>query len=370
MSQKQYYIGVMSGTSLDGVDVALTEISETDITLIESHVHPIPEGLKQRIFSVCEGQPTSVKTMGELDHDLGVLFADSVNALLETSSIEAHRITAIGCHGQTVFHQPLGGTRFTMQLGDANLIATQTGIDTIADFRRKDMALGGQGAPLVPAFHQWLYKGKESTIVILNIGGIANISVLHPTHPLTGYDTGPGNMLMDAWCHKHTGQPYDKEGAFAHSGNVIPTLLTQFMLDPYFSLASPKSTGRELFNLNWLNQFDDVAQFKPEDIQATLLELTASSIALEVDKQRLGGEPTLLVCGGGAMNSALMKRLEGLLPNWHVKDTNSTGVNSEFMEAMAFAWLAQRRIHGLPSNAPSVTGAHRLASLGVIYPAD
>ncbi|MDP2573942.1 anhydro-N-acetylmuramic acid kinase [Vibrio penaeicida] len=367
MNQNQYYIGVMSGTSLDGVDVALTEISESDISLIKSYVHPMPIELKQRVLALCEGQPASVKTIGELDHDLGALFADSVNALLKTTSIEKQDIAAIGCHGQTVFHQPTGDTRFTMQLGDANIIASQTGIDTIADFRRKDMALGGQGAPLVPAFHQWLYESQESTTVILNIGGIANISVLPPTSPLIGYDTGPGNMLMDAWCQKHTGQPFDKGGAFASSGKVNPALLAQFMSDPYFSLASPKSTGRELFNLSWLNQFDGITHLEPEDIQATLLDLTASSIALEVDKQIFGDEPTLLVCGGGAMNPVLMSRLNEFLPTWHVKDTKNTGVDSEFMEAMAFAWLAQRRVHALPSNAPEVTGARQLASLGVIY---
>ncbi|CCN48001.1 Anhydro-N-acetylmuramic acid kinase [Vibrio nigripulchritudo MADA3029] len=369
-NQNEYYIGVMSGTSLDGVDVALVEISESDITLIDSYVHPMPPELKQRVLSVCEGQTTSVKAIGELDHDLGKLFAKSVNTFIEAKELSSESIRAVGCHGQTLFHQPDTTPRFTMQLGDANLIAVETGIDTVADFRRKDMALGGQGAPLVPAFHRWLFSSGDSTAVILNIGGIANISVLHPTHPTVGYDTGPGNMLMDAWCFKHTHSPYDKDGQLARSGKVVPALLNQFLSDAYFELPSPKSTGRELFNLNWLGQFESVNHHTIEDVQATLLELTAASVAQEVEKHISGIAPTMLVCGGGAMNPVLMERLGTLLPDWTVADTKDRGIDSEFMEAMAFAWLAHRRIYGLPSNLPEVTGASKPASLGVIYPSN
>ncbi len=370
MNFNELYIGVMSGTSMDGVDTALVEIKENQVRLIAHDDYPMPGEVKQALLSVCTGQSTNLKTIGELDHQLGHLFADAILQLLDKSGYSAGQIRAIGNHGQTVFHQPTGEYPFTTQLGDANIIAVKTGIDTVADFRRKDMALGGQGAPLVPAFHKSIFSMQGSATVVLNIGGIANISVLHPELPVNGYDTGPGNMLMDAWCEKHTGQGFDKNARFALQGTVNQALLEQLMREPYLTLPAPKSTGRELFNINWLQSRLANHQLNAEDVQRTLCEYSALTIANEVEKFTCGTAPQLLVCGGGARNPLLMQRLADLLPDWHVTTTNEKGVDSDYMEAMAFAWLAQRRIHGLPSNLPEVTGASRLASLGVLYPKD
>ena len=364
---KQLYIGVMSGTSMDGVDTALVAIEGNHIELIAHHDTPMPQALKQRLMSVCIGQQTNLVEIGELDHLLGHLFADAVNQLLEQSGYQASHIRAIGNHGQTVYHQPSGNTPFTLQLGDANIIATVTGIDTIADFRRKDMALGGQGAPLVPAFHRTIFQSQDSNIVVLNIGGIANISVLPVSGSVLGYDTGPGNMLMDAWCLKHTGKGFDKDAQFATQGQVSQPLLDTLLNDPYFALQAPKSTGREYFNLAWLETHLVTHDLLAHDVQKTLCELSAQTIANEVKRFTKGPNPQLLVCGGGARNPLLMKRLEQLLTDWQVSSTSSKGVDSDYMEAMAFAWLAARRMDGLPSNLPEVTGASKLASLGVMY---
>ncbi len=370
MNFNELYIGMMSGTSMDGVDTALVEIKDDQVRLIAHDDYPMPGEIKQALLSVCTGQSTNLKAIGELDHQLGHLFADAIMQLLDKSGYSAEQIRAIGNHGQTVFHQPTSKYPFTTQLGDANIIAVKTGIDTVADFRRKDMALGGQGAPLVPAFHKHIFAVQDSTNVVLNIGGIANVSVLHPQKPVTGYDTGPGNMLMDAWCEKHTGQGFDKDAGFALQGTVNQALLGQLMQEPYLTLSAPKSTGRELFNIDWLQSRLANHQLNAADVQRTLCEYSAVTIANEVEKFTYGTAPQLLVCGGGARNPLLMQRVADLLPDWHVTTTNEKGVDSDYMEAMAFAWLAQRRIHGLPSNLPEVTGASRLASLGLLYPKD
>lgn len=367
---KQLYIGVMSGTSLDGIDTALVEIDQGQVRLLASHQSPMPETLKQQVLAICLGQATDLVTIGQIDHQLGVLYAQAVIALLDKSGYSAEQITAIGNHGQTVYHQPSGDTPFTTQLGDANIIAALTGIDTIADFRRKDMALGGQGAPLVPAFHQSIFGSTDSSVVVLNIGGIANISVLRPEQAVVGYDTGPGNMLMDAWCHKHCHQPFDKDALFAQQGQVDQTLLTKFLSEPYLQAQAPKSTGRELFNLPWLEALLADDCLSPADVQRTLCEFSAQSIANEVRQYQQGEQPELLVCGGGAHNPLLMQRLQALLPDWQVMSTDDKGVDSNNMEAMAFAWLAYRRMHNLPSNLPDVTGASKAVALGVMYFAD
>lgn len=371
MDHKELYIGVMSGTSMDGVDTALVSIEDTGITLLAHDEFPMPDDIKARLLEVCIGQKTDLIAIGELDHQLGHLFADAVLQLLDKSGTPASSVTAIGNHGQTVFHQPTGDSPFTMQLGDANIIAAKTQIQTVADFRRKDMALGGQGAPLVPAFHHTIFHPRDSSVVVLNIGGISNISVLRPNHPTLGYDTGPGNMLMDAWVDKHTGEKFDRDAQFALKGQLNQALLEQLLSESYLSQLPPKSTGRELFNLPWLEQ--QLTEFKylaAEDVQRTLCEYTALTIANEVGTYRLGNQPALYVCGGGTRNPLLMKRLAELLPSWDVDSTTSKGVDADYMEAMAFAWLAQRHVHRLPSNLPEVTGARRAASLGVLYRAD
>ncbi|MGR5063328.1 anhydro-N-acetylmuramic acid kinase [Photobacterium sp. DNB22_13_2] len=373
---RELYIGVMSGTSLDGVDTALvafdSESHQSSMPeLLATDAYPMPEALKSALLDVCIGQATNLKLIGQLDHQLGHLFADAVNQLLEKAEVKASAVTAIGNHGQTVYHQPDGDYPFTMQLGDANIVAAKTGITTVADFRRKDMALGGQGAPLVPAFHKGLFSELDSTTVVLNIGGIANISVLQPEQPVIGYDTGPGNMLMDAWVYLHHGQKYDKCGVLAASGTVNQPLLTKLMADPYLSRSYPKSTGREHYNLPWLEgQLNGLVDAVSEqDVQATLLQFTAQTIAEQVACFTIGEQPRLLVCGGGVNNPILMSRLAELLPAWLVANTRDAGIDPDYMEAMAFAWLARQRIHGQPSNVPEVTGAAELASLGVIYPA-
>lgn len=374
MTTKEIYIGVMSGTSMDGIDTALVSIENDTIQLLAANEYPMPSPLKQRLLDICLGQSTNLKEIGILDHQLGHLFADAVLKLLEVSNYAADQITAIGNHGQTVYHQPTSDTPFTIQLGDANIIAAKTGIDTVADFRRKDMALGGQGAPLVPAFHQFLFPCTDSSVVILNIGGIANISVLRPDQPVIGFDTGPGNMLMDAWCSKHRDAPFDQDAQFALQGKIDHRLLTTLLSEPFLALPPPKSTGRELFNLPWLettiSNLNLTSPITHADVQRTLCEYTAITIVDQVKLYQYGSKPQLLVCGGGARNPLLMSRIAELLPNWQVDTTESQGVDSDNMEAMAFAWLAQRCIHKQPSNLPDVTGATRLASLGVLYPKD
>lgn len=367
MKSIERYIGVMSGTSMDGVDTALVEMDGNQIRLLAHADFPMPEDLKQRLLNICIGQSTNVQEIGELDHLLGYLFADAVIALLAQSGYQACDIRAIGCHGQTVFHQPNGNTPFTMQLGDANIISSKTGIDTVADFRRKDMALGGQGAPLVPAFHDTIFKSTDSSVVVLNIGGIANISVLRPQQKVLGYDTGPGNMLMDAWCFEQTGHKFDDNGMWARSGKVHQPLLERLNQEPYLALNAPKSTGRELFNLPWLQQILAEFSLAAEDVQRTLCEYTALTIATQVAHYQCGPAPELLLCGGGARNPLLVERLQAHLAHWRIMPTSDKGVDSDYMEAMAFAWLAQRRLHNLPSNLPEVTGASALASLGVVY---
>ncbi len=361
------YIGVMSGTSLDGVDVVLAAIDDRMVAQQASYLHPIPPAIRQAVLGMCQGQAVTLSQVGELDAQLGNLFAEAVLGLLEKAGIAAEEVTAIGCHGQTVWHQPKGDTPFTMQLGDNNRIAAMTGITTIGDFRRRDMAWGGQGAPLVPAFHQALLAHPTEQRMILNIGGIANLSLLLPGQPIRGYDTGPGNMLMDAWIAQQQGLSYDKDAQFACQGHVDLTLLQHMLSDPYFSEPAPKSTGREYFNVAWLEQqLASVQPLPPEDVQATLAELTATTIADQV--QLAGGCDRLLVCGGGARNPLVMARLSAMLAGTEVSTTDAFGVSGDDMEALAFAWLAFRTLSGQPGNLPSVTGASRETVLGAIYP--
>ncbi len=373
----ELYIGLMSGTSLDAVDAVVVSIDEKSTHLIESFQHPIPDDLRQQLLAICTGQNTTLPEVGLIDHKLGKLFAAAVKELLAHAQLLPEQITAIGNHGQTVFHQPCGDSPFTMQLGDANLIAALTGIDAIADFRRMDIALGGQGAPLVPAFHQYLFQQHDSTTVVLNIGGIANISVIPPNYqkdaPVTGFDTGPGNMLMDAWCEKNTGYKYDQDARWAKQGKTDLTLLDQLKSDPYLAMPPPKSTGREHYNLKWLEQqltnLPSVQTLPAQDIQRTLCEFTAISIAQQVQNYKQGQDCELLVCGGGANNPLLTELIELHLPDWRVLPTADRGIPGDYIEAMAFAWLARQRVHNQPGNLPAVTGARCQASLGAFYPA-
>ncbi|MGE4801304.1 anhydro-N-acetylmuramic acid kinase [Yersinia hibernica] len=361
------FIGVMSGTSLDGVDVVLAAIDERMVAQQASHCHPMPLSLKNDILGMCQGQSTTLSAVGKLDAQLGILFAEAVLALLDKQGLTTQDITAIGCHGQTVWHEPLGEPGFTIQLGDNNRIAAMTKIATVGDFRRRDMAYGGQGAPLVPAFHHALLAHATERRMVLNIGGIANLSLLLPDLPVRGFDTGPGNMLMDAWIWRNRALPYDKDAAWALSGRVNQPLLELLFSDPYFAKPAPKSTGREYFNAGWLDkQLTQFPGLKSEDIQATLAELTALSIAEQV--QLAGGCERLLVCGGGARNPLVMSRMSTLLPGTEVCVTDDFGVSGDDMEALAFAWLAFRTLSGKPGNLPSVTGASCETILGAVYP--
>ncbi|HKS32682.1 MAG TPA: anhydro-N-acetylmuramic acid kinase [Enterobacteriaceae bacterium] len=363
------YIGVMSGTSLDGVDVVLAAIDETMVAQQASLSWPIPIALKEAILGVCQGQQLTLSQLGQLDTRLGRLFADAVQALMDEQKLKPEDVVAIGCHGQTVWHEPVGNAPHTMQIGDNNQIVARTGVTVVGDFRRRDMALGGQGAPLVPAFHEALLAHPVERRMVLNIGGIANLSLLIPGQPVRGFDTGPGNMLMDAWIWRQCAKPYDHDARWACSGKVIIPLLQVMLSDPYFAAPAPKSTGREYFNMGWLEQ--QMAHFPglaAQDVQATLAELTAMTISEQV--QLSGGCEKLLVCGGGGRNPLVMSRLAALLPGTEVDTTDKAGISGDDMEALAFAWLAWRTLAGQPGNLPSVTGASEASVLGAIFPAN
>ncbi|QIU89021.1 anhydro-N-acetylmuramic acid kinase [Yokenella regensburgei] len=363
------FIGVMSGTSLDGVDVVLAAIDEHRVAQLASLSYPIPAQLKEGILAICQGQQLTLSQLGRLDTQLGRLFADAVLALMNQERLLAEDIVAIGCHGQTVWHEPTGAAPHTMQIGDNNQIVARTGVSVVGDFRRRDMALGGQGAPLVPAFHDALLSHPAERRMVLNIGGIANLSLLVPGLPVRGYDTGPGNMLMDAWIWRRRGLPYDKDAEWANSGKVNLSLLQDMLSDPWFALPAPKSTGREYFNLSWLErQLARHPNLQAQDVQATLTELTAVTISEQVLLS--GGCERLLVCGGGSRNPLLMSRLSALLPGTEVTTTDEAGISGDDMEGLAFAWLAWRTINGLPGNLTSVTGASEASVLGAIFPAN
>lgn len=363
------YIGVMSGTSLDGVDVVLAAMDDNMVAQQASLSYPIPIALKEAILAICQGQQLTLSQYGQLDTRLGHLFADAVLALMAQENLSASDIVAIGCHGQTVWHEPDSEAPHTLQIGDNNIVAARTGVTVVGDFRRRDMALGGQGAPLVPAFHQALLADPLERRVVLNIGGIANLSLLCPGLPVKGHDTGPGNMLMDAWIWHQRGKPYDKNAEWASSGKISLPLLQEMLSDPWFALPAPKSTGREYFNYAWLErQLARHPGVSAVDVMTTLTELTAVTISEQVLLS--GGCERLLVCGGGSRNPLLMARLAALLPGTEVSTTDEAGVSGDDMEGLAFAWLAWRTLAGLPGNLPAVTGAREATVLGAIFPAN
>lgn len=361
------YLGLMSGTSVDAIDAVLARF-EPSFELIARHSTPIPPSLKQRILTLAGEGKHSIDDLGALDRRLGELFAETANELIKLSGVPRGKISAIGSHGQTIRHRPDIG--FTLQIGDPSCISELTGITTIADFRRRDVAAGGQGAPLVPAFHQWLFHSDEEDRVIVNIGGMANITCLCADRdkPVTGFDTGPGNALLDEWIHCNLGKSYDSEGLWAGSGNVVDTLLTSMLNERYFDKAAPKSTGRELFNRGWvethLSHLPQVPD--PEDIQATLAELTARTIALEIQRLPLN-TPRLFICGGGAHNRDLIARIGRILPDSNLTSTAELNLDPDWVEASAFAWLAWRAKRKQSGNLPAVTGAKGERVLGAIY---
>jgi len=363
-----HYIGLMSGTSVDGIDAALVSIPVNgQLALLATHQHPFPAVIRNAIQALMQPGPNEIEREGEMDVQMGHLFAEATHALLAKSGISASSIRAIGSHGQTIRHRPHAAHPFSRQIGNPSVIAEETGITTVADFRSRDLAAGGEGAPLVPAFHRWLFHKPGTRRAIVNIGGVANITWLPASenNAVLGFDTGPGNTLLDQWIARHRNEPYDRDGTWAASGRVQKDLLAQLMAEDYFAKAPPKSTGREYFNLAWLEQ-QLVGILAPEDIQATLAELTAVSIAqgLKLLPDKVG---EIYLCGGGTHNSHLVARLRALLPDISVATTEILGLDPDWVEAAAFAWLAHRTLAGHAGNIPSVTGARHPVLLGGIY---
>jgi len=367
MTIEGYYIGLMSGTSMDSIDAALIRIGNRQLHTIATHSHPWPEKLRQRLLKLRMEPRVSLKELGELDVLCGRTFATATERLLESSGLPATEIAAIGSHGQTLYHHPHPPAPFSMQVGDPNIIAQRTGITTVADFRRRDMAAGGQGAPLVPLFHQEVFRHPSSNRAILNIGGIANLTLL-PAHggPVQGFDSGPGNCLMDQWCMLKLDQPFDRNGYWANQGQADEGLLSTLLQDPYFEQPPPKSTGTEYFSLQWLERhLQAFPELAAEDIQATLLALTAESIADAIDRWAPKTRE-VLVCGGGSHNQRLMMLLEKALGPIELSTTERAGIHPDWVEAIAFAWLAARTLAGETGNLPSATGATESVILGAI----
>lgn len=362
------YIGLMSGTSADGIDAALVDFSSFSPALMATHYMPYTAEVRQQILALCQQGPNEIERLGELDILLAKLFAQTVNQLLEAQSLTSEHIKAIGSHGQTIRHSPHSTHRFTLQITDPNTIATETKITTVADFRRKDMAYGGQGAPLVPAFHQYLFTSHDTHRAIVNIGGISNVTLLPKNNPepIIGFDLGPGNVLLDAWIQLHLGKNHDHKGEWGAQGCVQVELLNHLLADSFFHRAPPKSTGREYFNLDWLSSFISEKSYAAVDIQATLVELTAHTIIAPIKKYIPTGE--ILICGGGAHNDYLMSRIRELAkPYFTVDSTAKYDIDPNWIEAMAFAWLARQTLARKSGNLPSVTGAKQAAVLGGIY---
>lgn len=373
------YIGLMSGTSLDGVDGVLLDCSVAPPRVMAAASAGLPDAYKEHLFSLNSPGPNELHRAALAANQLVAIYTNVVHRLLEQAQslgIKKDHIQAIGAHGQTVRHRPqefgdknlgIPGVGYTWQLNNPALLAELTGLNVVADFRTTDLAAGGQGAPLVPAFHQAMWGHTTQALAVLNLGGMSNLTLLPPQGPVQGFDCGPGNVLMDFWCHQHTGQAYDLDGAWAASGKVLPALLEKFLQDPYFSAPPPKSTGRDRFNQDWLSKHLQGFEHQAcKDVQATLMALTAHVCAHDV-KRYLPDVQALLVCGGGAHNLALMGLLQRALPNAQVTSTLSRGLPPQQVEAAAFAWLAYAWGHGIPGNLASVTGAKGPRVLGACY---
>ena len=375
MTADNLYVGCMTGTSVDGLDLALIAVdADGKVNILAADSAPLPDQLRENLLALGQATDDDIDLLGSSDRELGYVTAKAINSFLENLNRDPTTIRGIGSHGQTIRHRPPGSHQspFTLQIGDPNIIAELTQITTVADFRRRDMAAGGQGAPLVPRFHDALFSSKTPGACILNIGGISNVSLLGAN--LTGFDTGPGNGLMDQWCQKHLSLPFDEHGAWAAEGQVDEKLLDALLADPYFSDLPPKSTGREYFNMRWLESCasdHNISLAAAQDIQATLAQLTASSIINALTSW--GNDPTaLVICGGGRHNIDLLNRLKRAslkLKNRLevVEPSEHWGVDGDAIEAAAFAWLAHRRLENLPGNVAAVTGSRGERILGAIY---
>lgn len=371
------YIGLMSGTSIDGIDAALVDLSNNKFKLLSTLYQPYPDNVKASLSRIIQEKQTAITDLAALDNELAKLNALAVNALIEQTGQSNRNITAIGYHGQTIFHEPEGEHPNSVQLGDPNVLVEQTGISVVADFRRMDMAAGGQGAPLVPAFHQFLFQDSSQTNslnrAILNIGGIANLTILPANNKqsVTGFDTGPGNCLLDEWIYLQNKQAFDKDGQWAQQGQLISEVLEILLDDPYFAKTPPKSTGREYFHLDWLKRKladnkIDTESLPAQDIQTTLASLTATSITRAI-KTHAPDTQQVFVCGGGAHNRFLLEQLQQQLADIQLSTTTALGLDPDWVEACAFAWLAQQRIQQRAANIPDVTGARKAVLLGAIY---
>ena len=357
------YIGLMSGTSSDAIDAALVQFSDSGCELLSTLAATLDAPIVDRIQRAVDGTADRISDISELDVLLAQAFADTALLLKEQAGVD--QITAIGSHGQTVRHQPRGCLPYTVQLGNGARIAALTGITTVSDFRTADLALGGQGAPLVPAFHRAIFSNPNENRVIINIGGIANVTVLHRKDRLSGFDTGPGNTLMDHWFRQHQPGIYDENGTWARSGTCLPKLLRTLLECDYFSRHPPKSTGLEEFNLDWLNTYL-IGDKRPEDVQATLVELTAESISQSI-KTNAPATDAVYLCGGGANNEYLVNQLNNRLTPVSLYTSDRLGLPVDWVEAVAFAWLAKERLKNRPTNCPVVTGSSRELALGAVY---
>lgn len=360
------FIGLMSGTSMDGIDAVLTRSTASGLTLEAHHAHPMDAQLRQDLAALSTGERDHLHALATLDHQVAIAFGDAVQGLLEKADCSADSVSALGSHGQTVRHHPAGPTPYTVQIGDPSVIAERTGIPTVADFRRRDMAAGGEGAPLVPPFHAQQFGSAGKRRAIVNIGGIANATLLSGKQVVAGFDCGPGNTLLDAWVQRHLGLSYDAHGAWSAEHTELPVLRERLLAEPYFTRTGPRSTGPELFNLAWLEQHLKGDE-DPGAVQATLVELTAAGIDTSLRTEDSPSE--VYVCGGGARNTDLMRRLHQRLHarSVYLSTTDELGLDCEWVEACAFAWLAQRTVDGLSGNAPTVTGARGERVLGGVY---
>ncbi len=378
MADSNYYVGLISGTSVDGVDCVLVKLdhnTSSAVEFVDSVFKSCPQQLREEILELCSGQNIELEKFGEIDIQIGKLFAEAVNELLTKTGIDASAIRAIGSHGQTVFHHPHGDSPFTLQIGDPNIIAQLTGISTVADFRRRDMAAGGQGAPLAPVLHRSCFSSSEENRVVINVGGISNITVLQKNGDSLAFDTGPANVLMDYWIGKHKGENFDANGDWAASGEADADLLETLLDEEYFLRPYPKSTGRELFNGPWLEaklakfhrEFNKESgkELSAEDVQATLLEFTVASIAQDIEN--ILSPDAIFVCGGGAHNKTLMENLQYQFENCKVESTAAVGIDPDWVEAIAFAWMAQQTIEGKLIDTSAFTGATEPVILGGIY---
>lgn len=362
-----YYIGLMSGTSLDGIDCAIVDLDSAVPRVVSAQCHPLPDALRQDLLDLCAEPQIALAELGRLDIELGRAFAAASNATLAAANIGPEAIRAIGSHGQTVFHAPASAAPFSLQIGDANVIAEATGIATVADFRRRDMAAGGQGAPLAPLLHRVAFASPGRDRAIVNIGGIANLTALPATGTPLAFDTGPGNVLMDYWTALHRGKRYDEDGDWARGGSLDDALLQRLRGESYFSRPAPKSTGRELFNHSWLQaQLESHGQpVGAQDVQATLLEFTAGTLSDAITAHLQAGE--VFLCGGGAHNAALRERITALTPGFRVAITSELGLDPDWVEAAAFAWMAKQTLDGVAAETPVFTGARHPVILGGVY---